>query len=78
MPKATLEYNLSEPEDLEEFELASNARKYSLVLWELDQYLRNFVKYPSDREDPILTDTMAKVRDELWRLLNEHNLDLNS
>jgi hypothetical protein len=78
MPKATLEYNLNEPEDLEEFELANNARKYSLVLWELDQYLRNFVKYPSDREDPILTDTMAKVRDELWRLLNEHNLDLNS
>jgi len=78
MPKATLEYNLDLPEDLEEFELANNARKYSLVLWELDQYLRNFVKYPSDREDPILTDTMAKVRDELWRLLNEHNLDLNS
>jgi len=78
MPKATLEYNLNEPEDLEEFELANNARKYSLVLWELDQYLRNFVKYPSDKEDPILTDTMAKVRDELWRLLNEHNLDLNS
>jgi len=77
MPKATLEYNLDLPEDLEEFELASNARKYSLVLWELDQYLRNFVKYPSDKEDPILTDTMAKVRDELWRLLNEHNLDLN-
>jgi len=78
MPKATLTYNLDEPEDLEEFELANNARKYSLVLWELDQYLRNFVKYPSDKEDPILTDTMAKVRDELWRLLNEHNLDLNS
>ena len=78
MPKATLEYNLDLPEDLEEFELANNARKYSLVLWELDQYLRNFVKYPSDKEDPILTDTMAKVRDELWRLLNEHNLDLNS
>jgi hypothetical protein len=78
MPKATLEYNLDLPEDLQEFELANNARKYSLVLWELDQYLRNFVKYPSDREDPIHTDTMAKVRDELWRLLNEHNLDLNS
>jgi hypothetical protein len=76
--EAILKFNLDLPEDLEQFELANNARKYSLVLWELDQYLRNFVKYPSDREDPILTDTMAKVRDELWRLLNEHNLDLNS
>lgn len=76
--EAILKFNLDLPEDLEQFELANNARKYSLVLWELDQYLRNFVKYPSDKEDPILTDTMAKVREELWRLLNEHNLDLNS
>ena len=77
MPEAILKFNLDEPEDHDEFQLAVNARKYSLVLWELDQYLRNFVKYPSDREDPIMTDTMAKVREELWRLLNEHNLDLN-
>ena len=73
--KGTLEFNL--PEEQSEFDLANNASKYYSVLWDLDQYLRNFVKYPSDREDPILTDTMAKVRDELWRLMNEHNLDLN-
>jgi len=75
MPKATIQYNL--PEEQSEFDLANNASKYYSVLWDLDQYLRNFVKYPSDREDPILTDTMARVRDELWRLMNEHNLDLN-
>lgn len=75
MPKATLTFNL--PEEQSEFDLANNASKYYSVLWDLDQYLRNFVKYPSDREDPILTDTMAKVRDELWNLMNEHNLDLN-
>lgn len=73
--KAILEFNL--PEEQSEFDLANNASKYYSVLWDLDQYLRNFVKYPSDREDPILTDTMAKVRDELWKLMNEHNLDLN-
>ena len=73
--KAILKFTL--PEEQEEFETANNASKYYSVLWDLDQYLRNFVKYPSDREDPILTDTMAKVRDELWRLMKEHNLDLN-
>ena len=77
MPKATLTYDLDQPEDLEEFELANNARKYYSVIWDLDQYLRNFVKYPSDREDPILTDTMDKVRTELWKLMNEHNLNLD-
>jgi hypothetical protein len=75
MPEAILKYNL--PEEQDDFELAVNAGKYYSVLWDLDQYLRNFVKYPSDREDPILTDTMAKVRDELWKLINEHNLDFN-
>jgi hypothetical protein len=78
MSEAILKFNLSEPEDLEEFELASNARKYSLVLWELDQYLRNKVKYPAENAHDEYTDAMAQVRDELWRLLNEHNLDLNS
>jgi hypothetical protein len=75
MPKATIQYNL--PEEQSEFDLANNASKYYSVLWDLDQYLRNFVKYPSDREDPILTDTMAKVRGELWKLMNEHNLNLD-
>jgi hypothetical protein len=73
--KAILKFTL--PEEQEEFETANNASKYYSVIWDLDQYLRNFVKYPSDREDPILTDTMAKVRDELWRLMREHNLDFN-
>ena len=75
MPEAILKFNL--PEEQSEFELVVNAGKYHSVLWDLDQYLRNFVKYPSDKEDPILTDTMAKVRDELWKLMNEYNLDLN-
>ena len=73
--EAILKFNL--PEEQVEFEEAINAGKYYSVLWDLDQYLRNFVKYPADHEDPILTDTMAKVRDELWRLLGEYNLDLN-
>jgi hypothetical protein len=75
MPKATLTFDL--PEEQDEFHTVNNAGKYYSVIWDLDQYLRNFVKYPSDREDPILTDTMAKVRDELWRLMKEHNLDLD-
>jgi len=75
MPRVTIEYTL--PEEQDEFETANNASKYYSVLWDLDQYLRNFVKYPSDREDPILTDTMAQVRDKLWELMKENNLNLD-
>ena len=43
MPKATLEYQL--PEEQGEFDLANNADKYYLALWEVYVYLRNQSKY---------------------------------
>lgn len=73
--EAILKFNL--PEEQDEFELANNAGKYYSVIWDLDQYLRNYVKYPAEDVPELLTDTMALVRDELWKLMNEHNLDLN-
>jgi hypothetical protein len=75
MPEAILKFNL--PEEQSEFDITSNAGKYYSVLWDLDQYLRNFVKYPSDREDPILTDTIAKVRDELHNLMKSYHIDFD-
>jgi hypothetical protein len=73
--KAILEFNL--PDDQAEFDEANNAGKYYSILWDLDQFLRNKVKYPAEDYDPIETDTYDKVRTELWNLLNEHNIDLN-
>ena len=75
MPKAILEFNL--PEEDYEHEVAVNAGKYHSVLQELDQYLRYFVKYPADDAPDLLTDTMSQVRDELWRILETHNIDIN-
>jgi hypothetical protein len=77
MPKATLTYDLDQPEDLEEFEHANNARKYHSVLWELDQYLRSKVKYPAEDAHEEYTNTMAEVRDELWKIMESFNIDLN-
>jgi hypothetical protein len=73
--KAILEFNI--PEDQIEFDEANNAGKYYSILWDLDQFLRNKVKYPAQDHDPIETDTYDKVRTELWNLLNENNIDLN-
>ena len=77
MPKAILEYNLDLPEDHEEFEHATNARKYHSILWELDQYLRNKVKHPAENTHSEYTDAMSQVRDELWKILDSYNIDLN-
>jgi hypothetical protein len=75
MPKVTIEYNL--PDEQDEFEEANNARKYYSVLWELDQYLRNKTKYADEHTPELFTEAMHLVRDEFWKLMNEHNLDLN-
>ncbi len=77
MPKATITYDLDLPEDHDEFELANNARNYYSVIWELDQYLRNSIKYASDEMPQANIDTFQLVRDELWQLLEEKNLNLD-
>jgi hypothetical protein len=75
MPKAILEFNL--PEEQSEFETTTNAEKYYSILWELDQYLRNSIKYASDEIPQANIDTFQMVRDELWQLLDEKNLNLD-
>ena len=71
--KAILEFNL--PDDEDEHSLAINARKYYTVLWDIDQQLRNKIKYSSASDDTIAAYT--KTRDLLWELLNDRGLDLD-
>lgn len=75
MPKVTIEYNL--PEEQDEFDQTNNAEKYYAVLWDIDQYMRNKVKYASDDTPPLYQEAIQMVRDEFWRLMREYNLDLN-
>jgi hypothetical protein len=75
MPKAILEFNL--PEEQDEFELASNTGKYYSVLWDLDQYMRNKIKYTSDDTPELYREAIQMVRDEFWRLMDDHNIKLD-
>ena len=65
--EAILKFNL--PEEQDEFELANNGGKFYTVLWELDQYLRNKVKYPAEDAHNEYTNAMDEVRTELWKVL---------
>ena len=75
MPKITVEFNL--PEDQSEFDDFNNAGKYYSVLWDVDQYMRNKVKYASDDTPELYREAIQMVRDELWKLLNENNISLD-
>ena len=67
--KGILKYNL--PEEQEEFLTAQNGSTYKLILWELDQWLRNKIKY--EDIDNIKT---QEVRDKLHDLLLENGIEL--
>ena len=73
MPKATFEFNL--PEDQHEYEIMSQAQKTQSFLWEFSQQLRSWYKYHNDFKDG--NDALNKIRDEFYRLLNEHEVNID-
>jgi hypothetical protein len=75
MPKAIIEFNL--PEEQEEFNNFNNTGKYYSALWDIDQYMRNKIKYASDDTPELYREAIQMVRDEFWKIMKEYNLDLN-
>ena len=65
--KAILEFDL--PEDKEEFEVASKAMDWSILAWDIDQFIRNKIKYEQDREG-----VLQLVRDRLNFNMEEKGL----
>jgi hypothetical protein len=70
--KATLTFSL--PEEQHEYCNAVEGSKMRSVLWELDQWLRAKLKY-EDLSDGQY-DAFKQTRDELRKLLQEENVDL--
>ena len=73
LAKAILSFTL--PEEESEFRSAINGYKFSLVLWHLDQHLRNRIKH-EDLPDKV-HDALQHTRDELRSLLDEHGVTLD-
>ena len=67
--KAILVWNL--PGEQMEFEVVSRGMAWALTLWDLDQYLRNQLKYHDVGDD------YQVVRDKLHELLEERDLSLD-
>lgn len=73
MPNATIKYKL--PEEQIDFDLANKAGKWYSVLWDLDQYLRNKLKYGHNFKtgDKALEET----RKHLHELMEENNVSFD-
>ena len=65
--KAILEFNL--PEDKEEYDTASKGMDWALLAWDIDQFIRNKIKYEQDKDG-----ILQLLRNELNFQLEEKGL----
>ena len=66
--KALLEFNL--PEDREEYVAASRGMEWALLVWHIDQFIRNKIKYEQDKDG-----ILQLVRDRLHFNMEEKGLN---
>ena len=63
--EAILKFDL--PDDKTEFEVASKAMDWSILAWDLEQYIRNRLKYQTEKLDT------SSAKEELELLREELN-----
>ena len=68
--KAILEFEL--PEDKEEFDAASKGMDWAIVAWDMEQYIRNRLKYQVEKFDTV---SAKKELEFLREALNEMLID---
>ena len=71
--KAKLIFHL--PEDQVEFDTAIQASAAKSMLWDFAQQLRSWQKHHNDFTSG--NDALDKIREEFYRLLNEHNVNID-
>ena len=71
--KAILEFIL--PEDKTEFDTATKAMDWAILAWEIDQSIRNRLKYQSEKLDTSSAkEELELLRNELRDLMEESGL----
>jgi hypothetical protein len=65
--KALLEFEL--PEDKEEYDVASRGMDWALLVLDIDQFIRNKIKYEQDKDG-----ILQLVRDRLYFNMEEKGL----
>ena len=70
--KAILEFDL--PEDKELFEAASKATDWAILAWDMDNYIRNRIKYQMYKDSSTAQEELELIRNELHNLLEDSGL----
>ena len=71
--KAILEFIL--PEDKTEFDTATKAIDWAILAWDIDQYIRNRLKYQTEKLDTSSAkEELELLRNELYDLMKNDGL----
>ena len=73
MPKARIEYDL--PEENWEYKCANNGSTFFIILSDIDNYLREKLKYGHKYKS--VDETLEDIRRKFWELLNDKGLNLD-
>ena len=72
-----LKFNLDDSADREAHLRAVKALDLAVALWDIDQYLRRTTKHAPDSMPPEVYEALLKTRDELYRIMSHHSIDLD-
>ena len=71
--KAILEFIL--PDDKVEFEAATKSMDWAILAWDLEQYMRNRLKYQTEKLDTSSAkEELELIRNELHNLMEDSGL----
>ena len=71
--KVTIEFNDDEKEDLQ---TALDGYKWKLLVWDLNQKLRTYLKYDTSI-DGVRYEMVEEIKKDLFELLDDYNLNLD-
>lgn len=72
--KATIEFEL--PEDRDEYQMANDASKMYITLWDIKQLLRSKLKYNPDGLNAEQLEQWEIMQYEFYEILSKQNLNL--
>lgn len=74
MPSATLQFDLNDEGDREDFKLLSHARSMYSFIWDYSMALRDMHKHGVEEHIVTAEDMLKEVREKFFELIEAHDL----
>ena len=76
MAKATIEYNLNDPDDLYAHKRAIKSLDMSLALWEITHNTKKGLEWAMEGKEMDKYDALEFVFEKIFEIISDHNVDL--